>query len=783
MGHADYSVIKQRPYISHKSGLVQEVNDMFLLMSNYGREELIGKNILFVLNNLLKLNKRVESADMPIFIGDCFFFNKFMDFKEASVEVHQTKDSELFYVTFTQQPLISVNNPISYTQQLLYDNLTGIAIYNAEDFTLLKANKEYERIIYNRSKQSDIVGKKIHEFYNGWQNSKAMMTWEEAIKTKKTTVSLENKIVNPISGAVEYFDASVTPILEGDRVKFLVVSVNNITDKIIYKQENEKKAKLIGKQKELLEAVIEKQKDAIYIIDKDYNVLVSNAATKERYGIEQINSVADIHRVAEFYDENNKALRFEQLPAYLLINGEEVNDLKVKMKQGDQVKHLNLNGSSIFNEEGAIEHAFLCGTDITEVVESKQQLLEQKDQLEAIMNSMSDALFIIDKEYRFIMKNNAALKLFEKEPKVLSDTFENVKYFSLSGREVSIDNTPVHNMLKGESVYDRVALIRSDNKEMYVSINANPIFDDDGSVKMGVIAIRDITDYMRNEILIRTQQQALLQAEKKEKENLEKLIVMKDEFLSLVSHEFKTPLTVINSALQAMEFLYKDQITDNIRNYLNKIKQNTFRQVRLVNNLLDITGANAGHIKLNMKNRDIVFVTRSMIESVSVYANQKGVKLHFSTDLEQKEIALDEEKFERVILNLLSNAIKFTPKDKSITVFLKFEAEKAVIIVKDEGIGIPEEKHELIFERFGQVDSCYTRQAEGSGIGLSLVRLMVNAMGGAIRVESKVGDGSSFIVELPDRLEKEEPTGEALKQLIDTRLVQSIEIEFSDIYF
>ncbi|MGB7605970.1 MAG: HAMP domain-containing sensor histidine kinase, partial [Lutisporaceae bacterium] len=300
---------------------------------------------------------------------------------------------------------------------------------------------------------------------------------------------------------------------------------------------------------------------------------------------------------------------------------------------------------------------------------------------------------------------------------------------------------------------------------------------------LGIVSIRYLTEYMKRNETIKAQQQALLQSEKKEKENLEKVIEMKDEFLSLISHEFKTPLTVINSALQVMELLYNDQIADKIKTYLDKIKQNTYRQVRLVNNLLDITCVQAGHIKVNMKDLDIIFITNTIMESVRVYAQQKGVNIYFKADQKEKVIALDEEKYERILLNLLSNAIKFTPKDKSITVEITSKSEKVIVLVKDEGIGIPDEKRELIFERFGQVDSSYTRQAEGSGIGLYLVKLMVNAIGGCISFESQVGIGSSFFVELPNMMIGEEQSVETLKELIDTRLIQSIAVEFSDIYF
>lgn len=154
----------------------------------------------------------------------------------------------------------------------------------------------------------------------------------------------------------------------------------------------------------------------------------------------------------------------------------------------------------------------------------------------------------------------------------------------------------------------------------------------------------------------------------KAKEIAENANETKNEFLSLISHEFKTPIAVINSAIQAMEVICKSELSEKANEYLKKIKQNSNRQLKLVNNLLDITRVNAGHFNTYKKNVDIVMLTKLITESITVFAEQKGIKLTFSSALKTKVIGLDEEKYERILLNLLSNAIKFTPKDKLITV-------------------------------------------------------------------------------------------------------------------
>lgn len=291
------------------------------------------------------------------------------------------------------------------------------------------------------------------------------------------------------------------------------------------------------------------------------------------------------------------------------------------------------------------------------------------------------------------------------------------------------------------------------------------------------------TKLQARENAIKEQQELILKAEKEQREALEKALIMKDEFISLISHELKTPLNVIYSAIQLIECVYFNQVTDRVKELIGNIKQNTFRQLRLANNLLDITRLNSGQFKLNMKNIDIVFLTKVIAESVELYANQKNIEMFFESNVESKIISIDEEKYERIILNILSNAIKFTGNDGTITVILNENKESNLIQIKvtDTGIGIPKDKQELIFERFGQVDSNLSRQAEGTGIGLSLVKLLVNILGGIIEVESELGVGSTFIITVPAK--KEVVDNEFSECLdVENRLVSEIKVEFSDIY-
>lgn len=436
-------------------------------------------------------------------------------------------------------------------------------------------------------------------------------------------------------------------------------------------------------------------------------------------------------------------------------------------------------------EDGTVKYIITVLNNITKQVlnrkhiEEKNKIIEQqKEQLEAIIENMSDALFIFDNDSKYNRMNKSARKLYYGDMEGRNDNSS--QFFSLDvlmqNLKIPEENHPVLRILNRNRVSDYDATFKTPGGDKQISINGTPIFDRAGNFSMGVLCCKDMTEKSQLD-------EMLLNIEKEKNEVLENAINMKDEFLTIVSHEFRTPLTVIYSAIQTMELICKNEFSEKSKLFIMKIRQNVLRQLRLVNNLLDITRANAGHIRLSRKNIDIVFLTKAIFDSVVIYAQPKEIEMSFTSVLSGKIVGIDDEKFERIILNLLSNAIKFTPKGKSIRLKL-YQKQGAIFIdVEDEGIGIPEDKQVVIFERFGQVDSSLTRQAEGTGIGLNLVKILVESMDGKISLHSKEGVGSTFTVQFPIlKLEETEINREVSEETANNRLIQSLNIEFSDIY-
>lgn len=171
---------------------------------------------------------------------------------------------------------------------------------------------------------------------------------------------------------------------------------------------------------------------------------------------------------------------------------------------------------------------------------------------------------------------------------------------------------------------------------------------------------------------------------------------------------------------------------------------------RLVNNIIDLTKLDSGALNPNFVNYDIVKLTKDIAESVLSYVEINNVNLTFSSSIEEFIIICDPTFIERIVLNLLSNAIKFSKEKGNIDVNVYLKDKYVVLEVKDNGIGIPITMQQKIFERFVQLDKSLSRKKEGSGIGLSLVKILVEIHNGYIELESKEGNGSIFRVYLPN---------------------------------
>jgi PAS domain S-box-containing protein len=255
---------------------------------------------------------------------------------------------------------------------------------------------------------------------------------------------------------------------------------------------------------------------------------------------------------------------------------------------------------------------------------------------------------------------------------------------------------------------------------------------------------------------------ALLEAERKARAELERVSVMKDEFLATLSHELRTPL---NAVLGWSEVLLKTtQSPEDLARGLETIARNARAQAQLIDDLLDMSRIVAGKVRLDVQRADLASVVESAVDSVKLSADAKEIRLRTIVDPSAGPVFGDPNRLQQIVWNLLSNAVKFTPKRGKIDVLVTRVNSHVEVTVSDSGTGISPEFMPHVFERFRQSDASPTRKHGGLGLGLAIVKQLVELHGGTVRVESAgTGQGATFTVSLPlgavrDDGKREHPT-------------------------
>ncbi|MGL4796960.1 MAG: PAS domain-containing sensor histidine kinase [Paraclostridium sp.] len=395
--------------------------------------------------------------------------------------------------------------------------------------------------------------------------------------------------------------------------------------------------------------------------------------------------------------------------------------------------------------------------EIVDNVELRQNLKENEKKFKEIVNYSEEAFFIIENK-KMTYVSPSFKKIFGKSPDILLGDLSNWNKYIDQDEVKKID-------YDFKNPTDRVVKITDTNGCIkWIWVKLVPIKDERGNTIKTIGIISDVSK----------QKEVELEIEK-----------MRMEFFGNLSHELRTPINLILGTMQLLN-LKIDQLNYKEKDYLiryNKIvTQNGLRLLKLVNNLIDSTKINTGYFEYNPQNYDIIKFIEDICMSVCDFANQQDIDLIFDTELEENLMTFDLDMIERIVLNLLSNAIKFNKKNGTIEVYInKCQDGYLNIGVKDSGIGIPKEKIDSIFGRFDQVKNKSKKEREGSGIGLSLVKSLVELHNGTISVNSNLNEGTEFIISIPNILIESNKNNIIIESEGGSQ-VNRMNVEFSDIY-
>ncbi|NLM42614.1 MAG: PAS domain-containing sensor histidine kinase [Clostridiales bacterium] len=468
------------------------------------------------------------------------------------------------------------------------------------------------------------------------------------------------------------------------------------------------------------------------------------------------------------------ALREEELAKEIIKGNRETYNIEKKLRKKNlDTVWVFCNVSAVRNDDGEVIHMLKYMVNITERIIMSQELKKNESRYRNLVELDPDPVVIHEGDIITFINNSGVkmLKASSKEEVIGRSLYEFVHPDYIYNMRNQVGRALI-NLNYGGNPFE-VKLCNLEGEEIDVEI-VNVGFMSENSVQVMAI-IRDITERKKTEEL-----KAIMKENERQLEEAKEYDRIKNEFFSNISHEFRTPINVILGTLQLIEIQNQKEGKKSDK-YTNIMKQNCYRLLRMVNNLIDITKIDSGYYDMNMGCYDIVKIVENIALSAAQYVQGKRLLLEFDTDIEEKNICCDPDQIERIMHNLISNAIKFTKPGGRISIYIKDKGNSVVIGVKDTGIGIPKEKQHIIFERFRQIDKSLTREHEGSGIGLSLVKSLVELHKGNISLISEPGCGSEFIIELP--VDNKDVYSYKASDAENRKKIEKMNIEFSDIYF
>lgn len=544
----------------------------------------------------------------------------------------------------------------------------------------------------------------------------------------------------------------------------------------------DKKIQEITLSENIMRAVFESTTDGMIVKDEKFNIININKGFKDIWELEdKYSNETDKYKLAEYC--NDKLADSEKFLEIIdIIEAENRENLDyIYFKNGKVIERIH----QPLKVNGEIRGRVWSFRDITRKRNLEKCLEAGEELYKRLINRLPYGVFVYENGKQ-IIANEAALNFEAEKLKDynLGDTLKvHPKYRELvEGR--------IKKLLEGECEVDFLEqkIFLDDGSTWDVEV-AGFSFKQEENLYVTAI-VRDISDRKKlHKLEMDVLEKSILLEQAKEYNEL------KTQLFSIVSHELKTPLNIILGGIQLLQKSFDDQrefeeyyyrgITnlnfEAKKKYLTSMKQNCYRLLRLINNFIDMNKIENGFFKLELENKNIINIVENITLSVVDYVESKGITLIFDTEVEERILACDEDKLERVILNLLSNAIKFTEVGGSIQVNIYDNTESMVISVKDSGCGIAKDMHSKIFEPFTQADFLLRRRTEGSGIGLTLVKALIELHGGTISVRSDLGKGSEFIIKLPVRLIENREAFTDNMDLGDDK-VEKINVEFSDIY-
>ena len=423
----------------------------------------------------------------------------------------------------------------------------------------------------------------------------------------------------------------------------------------------------------------------------------------------------------------------------------------VRQRKDGSLVDVSLTISPVRDASGVVIGAAKIARDITQRKRAEKALRESEDRYRTLFDLSPVAVYSCDAGGVIQEFNRHAAELWGREP-VIGDTDErfcgSFKMFRPDGSFMPHAQCPMAEVLSGKIAEVRdgeVRIERPDGSWITVIVNIQPLKDERGEVAGAINCFFDITARKETEEALRESAQKLSESDRR-----------KNEFLALLAHELRNPLAPISNGLQIIRQSPEDAQT--VKSVTELIERQVGNLVGLVNDLLDVNRISLGKIELNRAEVELASVVKDAVELTRPLSDQMGHELTVRMPRAPILVSADRLRLGQVLSNLLNNACKFSERGARIGLIVERDAEQAVIRVRDNGIGIDADQLPLVFDLFMQSDASIKRSVGGLGIGLALVKNLVEMHSGTVEAHSAgTGQGSEFVVRLPITAQAERP--------------------------
>ena len=427
------------------------------------------------------------------------------------------------------------------------------------------------------------------------------------------------------------------------------------------------------------------------------------------------------------------ALTITILSHFLLSGLRKIAKVAGEVAKGDMDIRAEVKGKDEIGQLGKAFNQMLASIQKSQadLFAAEISLREEKDRLNAIISSMAEGIAVVDNDCRIVLLNKTAERLLGiSYDKVRGKSYYEAWKF-LKGNEIVTDEKrPVTETLRtgkiaARELGDNIYYQTGSGKKIPVTIATAPLKYGD-TIIGAVVVFRDVTDEKR-------------------------LDESKSSFISVASHQLRTPLTAIKLFVEMLSTGKAGQLNKKQKEYIEDVSISTERMIGLVNDLLNLSRLESGKLKAKPSEVRIDEVVKSAIDEAKILAKEKKLSLVFKKPRNIIKTNLDADLFRQVIHNLLTNAIRYSANGKKNDIIIKVEksGKECVVSVQDFGIGIPEEARLRLFDRFYRADNAVKADANGTGVGLYTIKMILERMNGRVWFDSKLGKGTTFYAAVP----------------------------------